>query len=321
MDNETFFDNGREYYKATNRRVWPHRDREHPSAQPGDEEHLGALIDTKYVRLMLERLDELEKKTRPSASASSGDAAEGKDLAARQAMTIVAGLVRYAAGWAIDHQVGLAIEGLEFVPLPPSATGKHPKYLRERSLVDRHQHEKEGGIVPCREEDNPRAVRRCLLNLLRSNPGGMPGWLVQKAIDGLEALDYGEVQPLFAPVSSGRKRDLTLLKLQLRAIATVEYRRRLGFSKEKALAVVSDALNVSPHTPLSWEPRLRNEFGELKVMNEISIARNHASWVLHEQGKKLRGEPAGDVEIHEVQYNEAALIELARKYRVALQGN
>src|SRR6516164_2513096 len=115
MDNETFFDNGREYYKATNRRVWPHRDREHPSAQAGDEEHLGALIDTKYVRLMLERLDELEKKTRPSAS--SGDVAEGKDLAAREAMTTVAHLVRYAAGWAIDHQVGLAIEGLEFVPL------------------------------------------------------------------------------------------------------------------------------------------------------------------------------------------------------------
>ena len=130
MDNETFFDNGREYYKATNRRVWPHRDREHPSAQPGDEEHLGALIDTKYVRLMLERLDELEKKTRPSAS--SGDVAEGKDLAARQALKTVGDLVRYVAGWAIDHQVGLAIEGLEFVPLPPSAE-KHPQYLRERA--------------------------------------------------------------------------------------------------------------------------------------------------------------------------------------------
>jgi hypothetical protein len=101
----------------------------------------------------------------------------------------------------------------------------------------------------------------------------------------------------------------------------VEYRRGLGFSKEKAVALVSDALNVSPHTLLSWEPRLRKEFGELKVKNEIITARNHASWVLHEQGKKLRGEPAGDVKIHEVQYNDAALIELARKYRVALQGN
>jgi hypothetical protein len=149
----------------------------------------------------------------------------------------------------------------------------------------------------------------------------MPNWLVQKAIAGLEALDFGEVQPLFAPLSSGRKRDLTLLKLQLRAIAMVEYRRPLGLSKEKALAVVSDALNVSPHTLLSWEQRLKKEFGELKVKNEISIARNHASWVLHEQEKKFRGEPAGDIEIHEVQYNDAALIELAKKYRVALQGN
>jgi hypothetical protein len=75
--------------------------------------------------------------------------------------------------------------------------------------------------------------------------------LQYKAIEGLEALDYGEVQPLFAPLNTGRKRDLTLLRLQLRALAMVAYRRRLGMTKEKALAEVADVLSQSPNRLVS----------------------------------------------------------------------
>lgn len=317
MNDETYFENGREYYKSTNRRVWPHRNREHPSLRPGDEQHLGPLIDTEYVRLLLDRLDHLEKKTRPSASWD--DVAEGKDLAVFEALRFAGDLVRYVAGWAIDHQVGLAREGLKFVPLQPSGTEQHPQYLSERSAVDRHHHEKEGGILPFKDENDALVARRCLVNLLRSNPGAMPTWLAQKAIDGLEALDYGEVQPLFAPVNSGRKRDLTMLKLQLRAIAMVAYRRGLGLSKEKALAEVGGALNQSPHTLLSWEARLKNEFGPLEVARTVSFAQNHASWIAHERKKKLRGEPTEENEVHESQYNDAALVELVKKYQAALK--
>jgi hypothetical protein len=40
-DGETYFDDGRECYKATGNPVWPSRHRESPSLKPGDEEHKG----------------------------------------------------------------------------------------------------------------------------------------------------------------------------------------------------------------------------------------------------------------------------------------
>ena len=196
-DGETFFDdNGWEYYKATKRRVWPERHREMPSIKPG-EEYKGPLIEDSFVRLMVERLDELERKTRPSRGDTS---AEQKDLAAFEALQFAGDLVRYVAGWAIDHQIGLAAGNLKFVPLQPSGTKSHPQYLSERSIVDSHAHEKAGAVRPQGDDGGALVARKSSMNLLRANPGAMPSWLQRKTIEGLEALDYGEVQPMLDPV-------------------------------------------------------------------------------------------------------------------------
>ena len=312
---ETYLFNGREYYKATDNPVWPGRHREHPSAKPGDLEHLGPLAENSYVRLLLERLDSLEKKTRPSSGSHS---AERKDLAAFKALHVAGELVEHVAGWAIDHQIGLAAEGLKFVPLQPSGTKNHPQYLSERSLVDDHIHEKTGGVHSVRDEGGPFFARKCLVNLLRANPGAMPSWLRHKTIEALEALDYGEVQPMLAPINTGRKRDLTLLRFMLQALALVAYRRKLGLTKEKALEQVGDALAVSPHTLLSWESRLRNEFGRLEVDRTINLAQNHASWVAAARKKARRGEEIEDTEVHEAGYDDAALMDLGKRYKAAL---
>lgn len=315
MDEETYVERGREYYTATNHPVWPHRNREHPSAKPGDQQHLGALIDTSYVRLLLGRLDDLEKRTRPS---SGDDASKRKDLAAFEALQFAGRLVEYVAGWAIDHQVGLAAEGLKFVPLQPSGTKDHPQYLSALANVDSHNHEKAGALL-IRDDGNAETARRAVINLLRANPGAMPSWLQYKVIEGFEALDYGEVQPIFEPLNTGRKRDLTLLRLQLRAIAMVAYRRKLGMTKEKAVAEVAGVLNQSPNTLLSWEARLKSEFGALEVKRTISFAQNHASWVEDARKKRLKGEEVEDTDVNEMNYNENALIELGKKYSAALK--
>jgi hypothetical protein len=314
MVGETYFENGREYYTATDNPVWPRRHRERQSAMPGDKQHLGPLIETSNVRLILERLDALEQKTRPSSGVMS---AERKDLAAFEALKFAGNLVRYVAGWAIDHQIGLAAEGLKFIPRQPSGTKNHPQYLSELSLVDSHAHEKAGAALSL-SDDGPFVARKCLVNLLRANPGAMPSWLQHKIIESLEALDYGEVQPMLAPISTGRKRDLTLLRLQLQALALVAYRRKLGLTKEKAVEQVADVLGASPHTLLSWESRLRNEFGRLEVDRTINFAENHASWVDDARKRERRGEEAEDTEVHEASYNDAALTELGKKYKAAL---
>jgi hypothetical protein len=315
-NDETYSENGREYYKATGAPVWPGRNREHPSARPGDEEHKGPLFENSYVRHMLVRLDDLEKKTRPS----SGEAgAARKDIEAFHALRIARDLVKYVAGWAINHQMGLGSESLKFVPLQPSGTKTHPQYLSERSIVDSHVHEKTGAVVSLKDDGNAETARKCLINLLRANPGAIPGWLQYKTIESLEALDYGEVQPMLAPLSTGRKRDLTILRLQLSAIGMVAYRHKLGRLKKDAVAEVAGVLNVGSNTLRSWETRLRSEFGRLEVDRTISFAENHASWINDARKRRLRGAVVdNDTEIHEANYNDEALIDLGKRYKAAL---
>lgn len=318
---DTYFENGREYYKATDNPVWPGRNREHPSAKPGCREHHGPLIETALVKVLLARLDDLEIGSRPSGGEVT---AAGKDNEAFSALSIAGQLVRCVAGWAINHQIGLGSENLKYVPLQPSGTRSHPQYLQERSIVDSHVHEKAGATFHPMDDGSAEAARKCLVNLLRANPGAMPTWLQVRTIQGLEALDYGEVQPMFAPLATGRKRDLTVLRLQLEALGMVAFRQTLGSLKKDAVAEVAGVLNVGANTLLSWETRLRSEFGRLEVDRTISFAQNHASWIKEARKRRLRGEEfdfdAGDIEMHEADYNDEALMKLGAQYKAALAG-
>src|SRR6202140_644747 len=102
-DDETFFNaRGQEFYKDTNEPVWPHRVREWPG------EIACPLIEDTYVSHLLGRLDELEKQTRPSGGTVTS---KSKDMAAFDALELAGELVAAVAGWAIDHQIGLAAKG------------------------------------------------------------------------------------------------------------------------------------------------------------------------------------------------------------------
>jgi hypothetical protein len=62
------------------------------------------------VRKLLFNLAALEKTTRPQEGAVT---ARGKDRKAVEALNLANQLVRAVAGWAIDHQMGLALRGQE----------------------------------------------------------------------------------------------------------------------------------------------------------------------------------------------------------------
>jgi hypothetical protein len=68
----------------------------------------------KYVADLIDRLHELERKTNPTLGARS---AKGKDRAASHALRIAGDLVNALAGWALDHQAGLALKDLKSVQL------------------------------------------------------------------------------------------------------------------------------------------------------------------------------------------------------------
>jgi hypothetical protein len=90
------------YTNEKGERVFSHRYREIRdgiNAEPAQD-----LKDDPEVLEILNALDILERESRPSLGAD----AKGKDIAARNAIALAGGLIDYVAGWAIDHQKGLA---------------------------------------------------------------------------------------------------------------------------------------------------------------------------------------------------------------------
>lgn len=268
-DDETYFENDREYYKATGHPVWPSRHREHPSLKPGDQQHKGPLSDTQYVRMMLERLDKLERDTRPSAGPQT---ATGKDGAAFEALHFAGKLVEYVAGWAIDHQIGLALKQKRSVPLGTFQAKAHPEYVAERAAVDDHEHERAGGS---RAALDPATQRAALINLLVANAGGFPGDVQYAAIDALEALEFEEVLPIIAPAEGNRKVKLMEMRMQLQVVGFVEFQIATGSRKYEALEMAEKVISASASTIAGWEYLLRKELGYLPVLRTLS---RYANW-------------------------------------------
>ena len=73
-------------------------------------------------------------------------------------------LVHLLAGWALDHLIGLAEEGLELEQFQPAWAHQYPEYLASRKDTDDHQHEINGSRwfdTPPKEID-PVIARRLL---------------------------------------------------------------------------------------------------------------------------------------------------------------
>jgi len=306
MTDETYFDErGNERYRKDDRDVWPRR-----NAEQRKPEH------EKYVALLLDRLAKLEEETRPSRGETT---AAGKDLKAFQALKFAGDLVNAVAGWAIDHQLGLAKEGLEFVPLQPTQTKTHPDYIASCKRVDRHEHEKQGAKLEY-EEPNPEEARRLLVNLLVPNSGAFPSPLVNMTIEALRGLAYGEEHLMFAPLKTGRKRDLTTLRLHLRAMGMIAFRREMGVTKERAITEVAEYLGVGFETVKGWEGRLRAEFGALEVDRTMAFARNHAKSEQKHRRMKRMADPEARPGYHAARFDDDALAQLAREYQASLKG-
>jgi hypothetical protein len=253
-----------------------------------------------YVAHLLGRLKELYKQSHPRAGAES---AKGKDYAAFNALRLSGELVAAVAGWALDHQIGLALRGLEFVPLQPSGAKDHPEYLRARQIVDDHIHEQNGG----RHSDfDPIGARRVMINFLRGNPGGFTQSLTQPTIARLEA-------EIFRKTKRGSKRGLAAQRLQLQALAMVEYRYELGCGiKANIQEDVAEKFGESVSALKQWKSRLKKTLGDLQVKRALSFARNAASQDVH---RGLIGVPS----TWDARYGDDALARTAGAYQKALR--
>jgi hypothetical protein len=267
----------------------------------------------KYILSLLDRLSQLECDTRPSLGSKS---AKKKDLAAFEALEAAGKLVAAVAGWAINHEIGLAVEGLQFVPLQPAQTKDHPHYLKLKAAANDHRHE-EIGAAERGERLAPLFLRTCLINLLKPNSGGWPDWLCRAAIDALDALEHGEMYPIFK--KEGRKRRLGIKerRIILQVIGAIHFRRSAyGVSDEEARFEVSDRIGRSLDTIKSWERRLKKE-APLEVVRAIASAKNHGSWIADAIRKRRPGEEIDKkrLEVHAAKYDDRALTTLRKNIK------
>lgn len=268
--------------------------------RPRDE--AGRERERALVLKIVDRLLKLKAATDPEQGIAS---ARNKDINAFRALKNTQELVDLLAGWAVAHQVGLALEGRSFVPLGPASTRKLPTYIEALAAVDDHRHEIAGSKFD--DANDAQAGRRILINLLHSNPGALPEGIARRAVDGLQALDLGKTKPLFQKARRRPKVSSEELELHFRALEFVAYRSGLGKAIGKATIKVAEAFNVSPETLMSWEKRLRGRFGGLVVSQRKTFARNAGTSV--EAG--IAPEHAA---VHDAQYGDDAMQAAATAY-------
>ncbi|WP_404286437.1 hypothetical protein ACD578_15830 [Microvirga sp. RSM25] len=224
----------------------------------------------KYLNILIKRLQELQNKSSPEGG---DETARKKDFAAYEALKYAGDLVELTAGWAIDHQIGLAFEGLEFVPLALGEEKQDPDYIAARAEVDDHRHEIRGAASRSDLRFAPQVARQLALNLLAPNVGGFPYALQNMLIEGLRSLEYGETLPIFDREKNNRKVGYREQQLQLQAIRFVYYRMGRGKKKLKAIEEVTSAYGIERAAYLNWEKRLRAELGNLTVRHAMNYAK------------------------------------------------
>jgi hypothetical protein len=272
-----------------------------------------------YIEGLVEGLARLEIKTRPSKGKATE---EDKDLHAQNALKLARKLVVAVAGWAIDHQVGLAFHELE--SLPRQIDGIRPRgkrdYAARKAKVDQHEHERDGALIDF-DQDDPLFARRCLKYLLQRNQGALPPWLSEITLDGLQALHYGDdIPPIFAKNMADRKQSERVRRYQLQALAIIEYRKVLGITKTVSEGDIAEALDVKVGTIKDWRKDLPKIFGDYEVELELTFARNRGSAYDRKaikKGKSSKEDLAILRKLADANYGEAALLTLANQYRAA----
>jgi len=249
----------------------------------------------------------------------SGDelTSERKDQKSFDALDCAGRLIDAVAGWALDHQIGLALNNKQNLPPGTADTENLPEYLAERQAVDDHVHELSGGTVL--DESNcdaiePAEARQMLINILRPLRALFPDDVYRQALDGLDALRFGgEPLPIFKAGVEGRKRNWREMRLQLKALAHVEYRHGLKRQKAASQEDVAAKFAVAADTLRTWERRLKEQLGSLEVARQLSFAKNAASHVLAE-----RTDPQRYPTLTE-EFSEDALVADGLAYKALLQ--
>jgi hypothetical protein len=229
-----------------------------------------------YAIQLINDVLELSDETHPK----KGDAsAAGKDEKAFLTLLRMRELAEKIAGWALNHQMGLGINGLRrLAPALTEAMLNDPDYQEMHTRVDSHSHEADGFATVISDSFDPIAARRAVINLLAANPGGFDSQLTHMMISALEALEFGEALPILQITDVNRKARWGELHHQLRAVALIEYHHKRGMKKHVALEKVAAAYQMRAATVRGWERSVRAGLGNIEVQRALESAQSAAKF-------------------------------------------
>ena len=220
---------------------------------------------------IVDKLLRLEQETHPRNSMVNGQvtgAIAEKDENSRLAFMAVSDLVEMLAGWAIDHQIGLVLNGT----LGGAAAPHDGGYSEAQRKANNHVHE---AIATGYDFADTKTNRHILTALLNHGHGPFPISIVIEAINALTALDMGETQPFVAPSRGVGQESQSYSKWRLRywAVLHVEYFRGMGLSRPNALGMVADAYGNEPETIEWWVTEAPKKLKDIPIQVMKGCAR------------------------------------------------
>ena len=220
-------------------------------------------------------------------------------MAAFEALTLAGELVDYVAGWAIDHQRGLAQQGVLFT-----------SSVNRSTADDDHVYERDGSI---RAPLDPVQERKCLFNLLYPMAGSLG--LNFQIVEAIEALDYGETLPVFQASHTPKRTGLITYLARLCAIAFIEYESGKGIKKRVSTDEVMEAFAVTRDSVKDWRAQLRSALGTLRVDITLKNAREAGEFYLSQSRKTEDELAAGLCHCCEELYGKPDLLRAAKRYK------
>jgi len=195
-------------------------------------------------------------------SVQSDGSAVAKDTKAKRALLLAGILVDSLAGWAIDHEIGLAVAGALYEPLDlePVAT---------EGLDD----EQFGALGAAYDWSNAAVNRRALANLLAANAGAFPRELALECALGLEALQLDETRVIFERRARRLEDARYRMAMQrLRAVEHAIFYENAGAAPADAEAKVAVAYEIDVDRLRRWRHRLPYLLGTVSVRENLERA-------------------------------------------------
>ena len=250
------------------------------------EDRNGPLRESLTVRSIIDRLEQLEKETRPSGGAATSN---DKDIKSREAIGWAGELIWHLAGWAVEHQQGLAIHGLKSLGAPTNEMLRDASYVQEKAESDSHANERAAIEAIGRGRQLPPEQQRefsaQIIELLQEH---LQEYLFPSSLaEALRALDFGEVQPILrARKLGGEKRNRTERIMQLRALEFISYEEAAGTGKQTAQETVGGHFGVGIEAIRKWEKHISKALTSAFVSRALTRAREDG-----ELAKRVRTHP------------------------------